>query len=991
MTSFAGFEITLKSLVEFLEQTSVLISQYLTNGSSSRFVQEIVTNLSFRNNKAEEFAMMNKKINEYINLFLPEVEMNDEIKRLEELAEYQTIMLEDICQVMTSNSTTSQTILNTLKSEVNHQTDTIQVLVEHMKGLSEDQKLILQSLVNRNVQGISLESIYRYEPYPIDIHDDEHILGRGAFAITLRVKSTQDQQLYAMKQVKISDLKNSNVSVEKLQHEVRMLTYLTHTHIIRYFVSFQSKDTKRFNMIMELADSGSLADQVKAKPSIQEILRWFEQCVSALHYMHNTAYIIHRDIKPENILLTSSSPGSVSRKVIKIADLGLACVTKSIVSKRSAVGTMTYASYEKAHGLYYDGKDDIWGLACIFVELVTEKTLEEWGGNLYEHTNQKVLTRRQTVLDACRTKLRSIADVEGNNTRLLHCITSALDPNVQNRASSSSLMSCLQQSSNIQAVSTVQHRSSSREKASVSTSSIPSSQATKGLQGNLSITSPTSVVSPPVKGVNSVVMTSADSSSAFQKESFSKETQVTNKANLLSGQVTLNNNNLNTGKLQDSKPKVLPARKLVKVDFSIDDETSEKVTSAIENNTTTSGDRSIGKSTEQFPFKPIIPSATPAKPSSVLQSSYKKSSNAHVEETKKKHMSMVVIGHVDAGKSTTMGHLIYKLGGIDARSVNRLETEAIYCGKPSFKYAWILDQLQAERDRGVTIDLTHWQLQTMKYVFTLIDTPGHYNFIRNMITGTSQADVGLLVIDSSLDGFENGWGSEGTTKEHILLAYTFGIQQMIIAVNKMDSCQYSQSRFEEIQEKVSTFLTKVGFKLYNVLFIPISGWTGENLIESTRYHHHLSWYQGPCLLDGMDTFFKLPTLPINKSLRLPVQDVYKIGGIGTVCVGRVETGILTPGMHIQFGPVGIVCEVKSVEMYYETLIEAKPFDQIGFHCKNVSVHEIHRGFVASNARENPAQCCQEFEAQLLLCLILVIYRMDILQFYTVMRVKFRLN
>jgi elongation factor 1-alpha len=328
----------------------------------------------------------------------------------------------------------------------------------------------------------------------------------------------------------------------------------------------------------------------------------------------------------------------------------------------------------------------------------------------------------------------------------------------------------------------------------------------------------------------------------------------------------------------------------------------------------------------------------------------------------KKHVNIVVIGHVDAGKSTTTGHLIYKCGGIDKRTIEKYEKEAAEMGKSSFKYAWVLDNLKAERERGITIDIALWKFETPKYSFTVIDAPGHRDFIKNMITGTSQADVAVLVIDSAPGGFEGGWASEGQTKEHALLAFTLGVKQMIVALNKMDSCQYSESRYNDIKEEVSGYLKKVGYKPAKIPFVPISGWVGDNMIDRSA---NMSWYKGPILLEALDNVAP-PERPTDKPLRLPLQDVYKIGGIGTVPVGRVETGLLKPNMVVTFGPIGLTTEVKSVEMHHESLAEAVPGDNVGFNCKNVSVKDLKRGYVASNSAEDPAKGTESFIAQVII-------------------------
>merc|ERR1712059_246930 len=289
-------------------------------------------------------------------------------------------------------------------------------------------------------------------------------------------------------------------------------------------------------------------------------------------------------------------------------------------------------------------------------------------------------------------------------------------------------------------------------------------------------------------------------------------------------------------------------------------------------------------------------------------------------------------------------------------------------GKGSFKYAWVLDKLKAERERGITIDIALWKFETPKYYVTIIDAPGHRDFIKNMITGTSQADCGVLVIAAGTGEFEAGISKNGQTREHALLAYTLGVKQLIVAVNKMDSTAppYSQARFEEIQKEVSGFIKKVGYNPTGVPFVPISGWHGDNM----------SWYKGwaierkegkasgTTLLEALDSIIP-PARPTDKPLRLPLQDVHKIGGIGTVPVGRVETGVIKPGMVVTFAPNQLSTEVKSVEMHHESLPEAVPGDNVGFNIKNVSVKDIKRGFVASDSKNKPAAGVADFTAQVI--------------------------
>jgi len=324
---------------------------------------------------------------------------------------------------------------------------------------------------------------------------------------------------------------------------------------------------------------------------------------------------------------------------------------------------------------------------------------------------------------------------------------------------------------------------------------------------------------------------------------------------------------------------------------------------------------------------------------------------------------LVVIGHVDSGKSTTTGHLIYKCGGIDKRTIEKYEKEANEIGKGSFKYAWVLDKLKAERERGITIDISLWKFETKKFYFTIIDAPGHRDFIKNMITGTSQADVAILIIASGQGEFEAGYAKTGQTREHALLAYTLGVKQMVVCINKMDdkTVNYAESRYKEISDELKKFLTKCGYKTTKMPFVPISGWVGDNMIERSE---NMKWYKGPTLLEALDDIVP-PKRPSDKPLRLPLQDVYKIGGIGTVPVGRVETGILKPGMTVVFSPVQLTTEVKSVEMHHESMEQAVPGDNVGFNVKNVSVKDIRRGNVTGEAKNDPPMPTATFDAQVI--------------------------
>lgn len=324
----------------------------------------------------------------------------------------------------------------------------------------------------------------------------------------------------------------------------------------------------------------------------------------------------------------------------------------------------------------------------------------------------------------------------------------------------------------------------------------------------------------------------------------------------------------------------------------------------------------------------------------------------------------MVIGHVDSGKSTATGHMIYECGGIDKRELQKYEDQARSIGKASFKYAWILDHLKDERERGITIDIGLWKFESDHNNFTIIDAPGHRDFIKNMITGTSQADAAILMIAASKGEFEAGWSADGQTREHALLAYTMGIKQMICCVTKMDmpGVDYSEKRFNEIKSEVTDYLKQIGFKEDRIPFVPISGWKGDNVVQKSK---NLSWFKGQTLLESLDKIHA-PKKPIDKPLRIPIQDCYKITGIGTVPCGRVETGILKPGMNIHFAPSNLEGECRSIEMHHAGLSEAQPGDNIGFNVRGLHVYDIHRGQVASDAKNKPSSDIESFTAQVMI-------------------------
>jgi len=318
----------------------------------------------------------------------------------------------------------------------------------------------------------------------------------------------------------------------------------------------------------------------------------------------------------------------------------------------------------------------------------------------------------------------------------------------------------------------------------------------------------------------------------------------------------------------------------------------------------------------------------------------------------KEHMNMAMIGHIDHGKSTLLGRLLMEAGAIDPHLIDEYRKKAEAIGKATFEFAWVMDTLKDERERGITIDVAHQRFDTNKYYYTIVDCPGHRDFVKNMITGTSQADAAVLVVDAK-DGIM------AQTKEHVFLSRTLGVTQLIIAVNKMDRVNYDQKRYEELKKEIMALLKTVGYKEENVLFLPVSAIEGENV---TKRGDKLKWFDGPTLLEALD-LMKVPEKPIKLPLRIPVQDVYTITGVGTVPVGRVETGKLKKGDTIIFNPADKTGEVKTIEMHHEEIPEAVPGDNIGWNVRGISRNDIRRGDVCGHT-DTPPTVADEFTAQI---------------------------
>jgi elongation factor 1-alpha len=327
----------------------------------------------------------------------------------------------------------------------------------------------------------------------------------------------------------------------------------------------------------------------------------------------------------------------------------------------------------------------------------------------------------------------------------------------------------------------------------------------------------------------------------------------------------------------------------------------------------------------------------------------------------KPHINLIIIGHVDHGKSTSIGHLFYDAGAIDAKYAKDMEAEAKASGKESFKYAWLLDRLKEERERGITIDLAFYKLETNKNFFTVIDSPGHRDFVKNMVTGASQADGAILLISAKRGEYEAGTNPGGQTREHAFLAKTLGVNQMVVAVNKMDdpTVNWSQQRYDEVKDGVSRLLQVVGYDVAKIKFVPVSGWTGDNLVKKST---NLAWYKGPTLIEALDEF-TMPAKPTEKPLRIPVQEVYSIRGVGTTPVGKVETGILKVNDTIIFEPSELKGEVKSIETHYTRLEQAVAGDNIGFNVKGPTREQLKRGEVASHTN-TPCKVAKAFKGRI---------------------------
>tara|TARA_Y100001949_G_scaffold169854_1_gene170313 strand:- start:2271 stop:3569 length:1299 start_codon:yes stop_codon:yes gene_type:complete len=327
----------------------------------------------------------------------------------------------------------------------------------------------------------------------------------------------------------------------------------------------------------------------------------------------------------------------------------------------------------------------------------------------------------------------------------------------------------------------------------------------------------------------------------------------------------------------------------------------------------------------------------------------------------KDHLNLIVTGHIDNGKSTTMGHFLMQMGVVDERTIAAHAKESEETGKgDTFKYAWVMDNIKDERARGITIDLAFKKFETPKFFFTLIDAPGHRDFVKNMITGASEADCAVLVLSAKEGETDTAMAPGGQAREHAFLLKTLGVAQIIVAVNKMDAADYKEDAYNTTVQKGKDLVKQCGYNPDTVPFIPVSGWKGDNLIKKSE---NLSWYKGKTLLEAFDDF-KVPEKPTGKPLRLPVQDVYSITGVGTVPVGRVETGTMKPNDKIIVMPSGATGEIKSIETHHTEMPSAQAGDNIGFNLRGIEKKDIKRGDVLGTP-DNPPTVATEFKAQII--------------------------
>ncbi|XP_053955476.1 protein HBS1 [Anastrepha ludens] len=329
----------------------------------------------------------------------------------------------------------------------------------------------------------------------------------------------------------------------------------------------------------------------------------------------------------------------------------------------------------------------------------------------------------------------------------------------------------------------------------------------------------------------------------------------------------------------------------------------------------------------------------------------------------KAHFHMIVIGHVDAGKSTLMGHLLFDTGNVSQRVMHKHEQESKKMGKQSFMYAWVLDETGEERSRGITMDVGYSRIETDTKIVTLLDAPGHKDFIPNMISGATQADVALLVVDASRGEFEAGFEQGGQTREHALLVRSLGVNQLGVVINKLDMVNWSKDRFDEIVGKLKTFLRQAGFKESDVTFIPCSGLSGENLAKPAVDPALKAWYKGSHLLHVIDNF-KLPVRSIDRPFRMSVSDIYKGTGSGFCISGRIETGVLSVNDRVLVGASREQAQVKGIQIDELSQTNAFAGDQVSVTLSGVDMSTLSVGCIICDP-QNPIPVTTRFQARIL--------------------------
>lgn len=332
------------------------------------------------------------------------------------------------------------------------------------------------------------------------------------------------------------------------------------------------------------------------------------------------------------------------------------------------------------------------------------------------------------------------------------------------------------------------------------------------------------------------------------------------------------------------------------------------------------------------------------------------------EREEKQHLNVVFIGHVDAGKSTIGGQILYLTDMVDERTIQKYEKEAKDKNRESWYMAYIMDTNEEERAKGITVEVGRAHFETAERRFTILDAPGHKNFVPNMISGASQADVGVLVISARKGEFETGFERGGQTREHAQLAKTLGVSKLLVVVNKMDdpSVEWAKERFDEIEKKMVPFLKSCGYNIKkDVLFLPISGLLGYNMKERMP-KTVCSWWDGPCFFEALDKI-ETPTRDPMAPFRMPLIDKFK--DMGTVVMGKIESGTVRRGDSLILMPNKARVKVVTILRDADEVRTAKPGENLRIRLSGVEEEDILPGFVLSSI-ERPISSVVEFDAQL---------------------------